>query len=114
MSEQKTHWKKLRDPKYLGEWDFLPGQELKVTFEKVGQEKTFNPNTQQEQNVSVAYFKEGKKGLIINATNAKIISALVGSPYLEDWIGHSVILMVAKTRIRGEVINSIRVKNQKV
>lgn len=114
MSEQKTHWKKLRDPKYLGEWDFQPGQEITVKIARVVKEKTFNPNTQSEQEVMVAYFEKANKGLIVNATNSKIISSLVGSPYLEDWIGHSVILMVAKTRIRGEVINSIRVKNQKV
>lgn len=110
MSELKTHWKKLRNPKYLGEWDFQPGQELTVTFKSVVREKTFNPNTQKEDEVTVAYFNEGKKGLIMNVTNSKLVSEIVDSPFIDDWIGHKITLIVVKTRAKNEIVNAVRVK----
>ena len=37
-----THWRKFRDQRFIGSWDFEKGQELAVTIDKVekGQVKT--------------------------------------------------------------------------
>lgn len=107
---EKTHWKKLRNPKYIGEWDFQPGQELTVTIKNVTKEVAFNPNTQKTDEVSVCYFNEGKKGLILNVANSRSITDIVGSPYVEDWTGKKITLVVMKVKAKGEVVNGVRVK----
>ena len=39
---EKTHWKKLTDPNYLGSWDFAPGEVRTLTIERVLQEKVID------------------------------------------------------------------------
>ena len=43
MSE-KTHWKKLNNPDYLGSYAFQPGEEKTVTIKEVKREMVFNPS----------------------------------------------------------------------
>lgn len=114
MSETKTvtHWKKLTNPNYIGSHDFQPGQELTVTIEGVKNEvvKCFDGKQLKEETCIVATLKGAKKPLILNKTNCKIISRNLDSSYIEDWIGKSVILYVAKVRAFGESVEAIRIK----
>ena len=34
----KTHWKKLTNPNYLGSWDFQPGEIRTLTIKEVREE----------------------------------------------------------------------------
>ena len=106
-----THWKKLTNPNYVGSHDLQPCQELKVTFEKVATEIV--KTAEGSQTCVVAYFKGGSKPMILNKTNMKIISKVLDSPYIEKWIGQSVILYSAKIRAFGENVDALRIKNQK-
>jgi len=114
MSETKqmTHWKKLTDPNYIGSHDLQPGQELTVTIESISNEvvKCFDGAKTKEETCIVARLKGAKKPLILNVTNAKIISKNLGSPYVEDWIGKQVTMYVAKVRAFGEAVEAIRIK----
>jgi len=111
MSEL-THWKKLVNNNYIGSHDFQPGQELTVTIESVKSEmvKHFDGKTVEEDSCIVARLKGAKKPLIVNKTNAKIISRNLGSAYIEEWVGKTVTLYVAKVRAFGETVDAIRVK----
>ena len=41
----KTHWKKLTNPNYLGSYAFQPGEEKTVTIKEVKRELVHNPGT---------------------------------------------------------------------
>jgi hypothetical protein len=109
--ENLTHWKKLTNPNYIGSEILQPNQELKLTIEKVQKEQVKTAEGSQE--CIVAYFKGGQKGMIINKTNAKIITKVVDTPYIEQWSGKSIIIYAAKVRAFGEMVEALRVKNQK-
>lgn len=109
---QVTHWKKLTNPNYVGAHDFQPGQELTVTIESVANEvvKCFDGKQLKEETCIVAKLKGAKKPMILNKTNAKIISRNLDSPYIEDWIGKQITLYVAKVRAFGESVEALRIK----
>lgn len=116
MSEKLTHWKKLTNPDYVGAWDFQPGQELTVKIETVRNEvvKLFDGKTTKEETCILATFEGGKKPMILNRTNCKIIANnLGGDHYIEHWIGKTITLYVAKVRAFGEMTDAVRVKSTK-
>lgn len=108
---QLTHWKKLSNTNYIGSEILQPNQELKLTIEKVQKEQVKTAEGTQE--CIVAYFKGGSKGMIINKTNAKIITKVLDTPFIEHWVGKSIIIYSAKVRAFGETVDALRVKNQK-
>jgi hypothetical protein len=110
-NQNLTHWKKLTNPNYIGSEILQPNQELKLTIEKVQKEQVKTAEGTQE--CIVAYFKGGQKGMIINKTNAKIITKILDTPYIEQWAGKSIIIYSAKVRAFGEMVDALRVKNQK-
>lgn len=107
--DAKTHWKKLTDAKYLGSHDFLPGQEFRITFDTISKETVKNSEGKDEQ-VVVAKMKNAKKPWILNKTNMREITRIVGSPYIEQWSGCSVVLFTAKVKAFGELVDAVRVK----
>ncbi len=112
MSEKVTHWKKLKNPHYIGAHDLQPGQELKITFDKIVKEQVKTAEGTQE--CIVAYIVGAQKPMILNTTNCKIISAVLDTPYIEEWKGKSVIIYGAKIKAFGEMVDALRVKRQKV
>lgn len=110
-TESVTHWKKLTNPNYIGAEILQPGQELKLTIEKIVKEQVKTADGTQE--CIVAYFVGGKKGMIINKTNAKIITKVLDTPYIEHWSGKSITIYAAKVKAFGDMVEALRVKNQK-
>lgn len=106
---EKTHYKKLRNPNYLGSWDLPSGKDLVVTITNVKQEMAYNPTSNDKEEVLIAEIK-GYKPLILNSTNCKNITKAVGSPYVEDWKGKYVSLYVAKVKAFGDTVDAIRVR----
>jgi len=109
----KTHWKKLHNPDYLGAWDFQPGEEKVLTIKLVGIEKVSDHNGKKED-CSVCRFTEDVKPMILNVTNSKMIAKLTGSPYIEDW--NNVRIKVYTTRVKafGEMVDAVRIKNEEI
>jgi hypothetical protein len=107
-----THWKKLTNPNYVGAHDLQPGQELKITLESVANESVKGSDGK-AQTCIVAKIRGGKKGMILNKTNCKIIARVLGTPYIEQWAGQSIIIYAAKISAFGEEVEALRVKNQK-
>lgn len=111
---EKTHFKKLRNPNYIGSYELMTGGspiELIVTIEKVVKEMVQNGDKKEE--AMVCYLK-GQKPMIVNSTNAKAISSSVGSPYIEDWVGKKITLYVAQIKAFGEKVDALRVKKEAV
>ena len=88
MSDKKTHWKKHFD------YRFISAEELKgetiVTITSIDQDEAFNGK--EKEKVTVLHFNGAKKGMILNKTNAKKITEIAKSPYIEDWIGQQIVL----------------------
>lgn len=108
MTEVKTHYRRLVNPHYIGAYSLDPGQELNVTIEKVIREQVAGPDGKKEE-CTVAYLK-GQKPFILNATNSKMISKALKSPYIEDWAGKTITLYAAKIKAFGEELEALRVK----
>lgn len=109
---EKVHWKKLTDTNYIGAYDLQEGQELKINIEGIERKPVMSPEGQEKMCV-VATIKGAKKGMILNKTNMKIITKVLGSPYIEDWVGKSITIYSAKVKAFGEMVDGLRVKNQK-
>ena len=107
--ENLTHWKKMTDPKYIGSYDFQPGQELKVTIEKIENVniELFNGKKLETKNCMLAYFKGAKKPMILNKENMKIITKVAGSPYIEQWVGKELVLYVTKVAAFGSMVDAV-------
>lgn len=50
-----------------------------------------------------------EKGLVLNKTNANMITEIVGSDETNDWQGHSIVLYPTKTDFQGKRVDAIRV-----
>ena len=45
----KTHWKKLENPDYLGAYALQPNKDLVVQIKSVGQEEVYNPTNNKKE-----------------------------------------------------------------
>lgn len=109
---QVTHWKKLTNPNYVGAHDLQPGQELKITIDSVSKEPVKGQDGKEEMCI-VAKIRGAQKPIILNKTNCKLIAKVLDTPYIEEWAGKSVIIYAAKVKAFGEMVEALRVKNQK-
>lgn len=105
----KTHYKKLFNPDYLGAYSLDPGQELILTIKTVVSEKVKNADGR-EDDCMVAKFTENVKPMILNKTNAKTIAAVFQSPYIEDWAGKQIQVYADKVKAFGSVVEALRVR----
>ena len=106
----KTHWKVLTNPDYIGAYSLEPGRDMTVTIERVSRELVTSTGGKKEE-CTVAKLK-GQKPFIINRTNAKTISQLYGTPYIEDWAGISITLYVTTTKLAGEEVECLRIRKE--
>ena len=107
----KTHWKKLTNPNYLGSYAFQPGEEKTVTIKEVKREIVQNQNGKED--CTVAHFVEDVKPLILNKTNCDMIAKVWGTPYIEDWSGKKITLKVKKVSAFGETVDAVRVSKDR-
>ncbi len=104
----KTHWKKLFNPDYLGSYALDPDNDLIVTITGVKTEMVKNADGREEECV-VLQLKD-QKPMVLNATNGKTVTKVLESPYIEDWVGQSIQLYIARVKAFGEVVEAIRVR----
>ena len=103
----KTHWKRLINPDYIGAYALNPGEDLVVTIDSVRSEKVTGSGGKKDE-CSVARLI-GQKPMILNATNSKTIAKLYG-PYIEDWAGKKIILYASTTNLAGEMVECLRIR----
>lgn len=105
----KTHYKKLRNPNYLGSYELMTGGEPKnmiVTIERASKDLVQNGDKKEE---AMILHLKNQKPMIINSTNAKAIEKALGSPYVEDWHGKNIELCVKRIKAFGEWHDALRV-----
>lgn len=105
-----THWKQLINMDYIGAYALPDGNDLTLTIDHVVKENVTGNNGKKEM-CMVAYFKEKDyKPMILNRTNAKSITALAGSPYIEKWQGQRITLYATTTRLGGDTVECLRIR----
>lgn len=110
----KTHWKKIvSDPHYLGEADFNEGEEKVATIASVSNAETITTTEGKSEKV-VLHFAEPLKPMILNVTNAKAVSKVADSPFVEDWTGVRIQLYIEHNiKAFGEIVSAVRVRPRK-
>jgi hypothetical protein len=106
----KTHWKKLHNPDYFGAYALEPGQELVVTIKSSGVEEVYGENGKKQDCHVIHFVERGVKPMVCNATNAKLITKVVGSPHIDDWVGKKIQLYATEVKAFGDVVEAIRVR----
>ncbi len=105
----KTHWKKNFNYEYMGSYSLPDGKDVTMTIVKTATEKVTGANGKKED-CFVCYFKEAEKPMILNRTNAKTISKIYGTPYVEDWIGKRVTIGIDIVNAFGEQTEALRIR----
>ncbi len=110
----KTHFRKIKDPNYLGSWDLMTEDgkfENKVlTIDHAGKEKT-NDHRGQKVDAAILYFKDAKP-MFLNSTNVKMVAKVCRSPYIEDWAGKQIEITVKQVRAFGDIHDALRVTSK--
>jgi len=106
--KNKTHWKKLTNPTYLGAYDFTPGEKRILTIEKVVQDKV-KGNDGKEELCTICHFV-GSKPMILNVTNCKAIAKAHGTNFIEEWSNKKVTLFVTTVSAFGQVVEALRIE----
>ena len=112
MENQKTHWKKLVNPNYIGAYSLENGKDKIVKIKKIVREIVTSEGGKKEE-CTVAYL-ENEKPFILNRTNSKTITKIAKSPYIEDWIGISIKLFVSTTKLKGEEVECLRIREERI
>lgn len=111
---KKHHYRAVFKSDHLGSADLEEmleeGKTLIFTIKEVKQEyktkvagKTIDAN--------IAYFKEGIKPLVLNATNSKQVAKFAQSKFVEDWSNLTIELYIdPAVKMKGEVVGGVRIK----
>lgn len=108
--EKLTHWKKLENPDYLGAYAFGQGEDMIVTVRGFERRMVTGADAHREEK-TVLLFDENVKPLVLNVTNAKRISKMFRTSYIEQWIGRRIQLYVdPNVKAFGEICEGVRVR----
>ncbi len=107
---KKTHWKKLNNPDFLGAYALDPGEDLILTIGNVREEQFTGTGGKKDEGIIVHFKEKEFKPMICNSTNAKAISKVAGSPYIEDWSNTKISLYTAEVSAFGETVDALRVR----
>lgn len=107
----KTHFKKLKNPEYLGSWDLADTngnfKNKVLTISNVIKKMVHDGRGGQEECVTVEF--SDAKPMVMNSTNLKTIHKSLGSPYIEDWNGKKIEVTVEKVKAFGDIHDALRV-----
>ena len=108
----KTSWKKLINPDYLGAYSLLNDNgdyiEKTYTIKSARQEEVKGPEG--KEMCIVLQFVEEQKPMVLNATNAKVITKLYKSQFVEDWSNCRITLYVKNVSAFGDKVDALRIK----
>ena len=105
----KTDYRKLMDKPYLGAWDIPENSDLVLTIKSVAQEEVKGESGRSDE-CMVIRFEDAKKPMICNITNAKVISKIANSKYVEEWAGVRIALYATEVQFGRSMVDAIRVR----
>lgn len=108
-----THFKKLRNPAYLGSWDLLDSndkyQPLTLTIAGVTKEVVHDGQGGSEECTVIKFTT--LKPMVANSTNLKAVAKALNTPFIEEWIGKRITIEVKKIKAFGEWHDALRVSS---
>jgi len=113
MSEDKTHYRKAFDSPYLSSADIV--EPTVLTVRRVTLEADRTKKTKDQFNTAWFVEKELRPGeklkpMILNATNSKIMAALAGSKWIDDWQNVRITVYVdGNVRFGKETVEGLRI-----
>ena len=99
------------DKKYLGAWDIPEGRDVVLVIDRCEGSRV-KGTTGEEKKAPVLYFSntKNKKGMVLNATNAKTLIKLYGK-HVEQWPGKPIAIFASKTDGFGQTdLDCIRIR----
>lgn len=106
MEQKRTHWRTLVNPDYIGAYCIDKDTIVKII--SVARQIVKGEAGKQEE-CTVAQL-QGLKPFIINRTNAKTITKVLGTPYIEEWAGKSITIYPTTTSVKGDMVECLRVR----
>lgn len=97
--------------KYMKAEDFNEGETRILTIKNYDMEELGKDNGKKEQKPILSFREPNTKGLVLNKTNAAIISKYYGEE-MDDWIGKRIALHVIEVESFGDVVKAIRIKTK--
>jgi len=106
---------KLSDmyPRRYATGEDLQGKAITLTIEKISREKMHPQPNSPEVEKWVAYFKEARKGVVLNRTVAYQIAEFLGSEETDDWTGKRITLYPQPMTVAGRKVTAIRARAAK-
>lgn len=105
---EKTHWRKLQNPEYIGSWDLDGNDKTVKILNVVTREITGIKGTTKE----TVLILENCKPMIVNVTNQLMIQKIY-TEFIEDWVDKLITLYPTTTKVRGDKMDCIRIRNVK-
>ena len=94
---------------YLKATEMPDGASLRVTIEKIVQEKLPGRDGGDEEIKPVVYFTGKEKGLVLNRTNTDTLIALLGDD-VKDCVGKDVVLFRTFASFGGNSVPALRIR----
>lgn len=112
MSEHLTHWKSYCNTDYIGAYAFQKDEEKTLIIKSVTREIVTGPENR-TQECTIIHWHEKEKPMVVNKTNAKVISKIAESSYVEEWVDVRVTLFVKTVSAFGEEVEAVRVSKKR-
>ena len=104
-----SHFMKMFDGRFVGSWDLEGHDEVIVTIDDVIVVEIHNMETNKPENKPALSFVKGKKGLVLNKTNARAIAEIYGAD-TDKWKGKKIALYATTCRAFGKQVECVRIK----
>lgn len=111
MPETKTHWKTIANPDYIGAYALQPGEEKILTIKSCSKELVTGDKGAKKECLVVHFVEGENRPMIVNRTNAKTISKLYKSSFIEDWRGKKIQVYATKVDAFGDTVDALRVRD---
>lgn len=109
METNKTHWRKFLNTAFLN-GDEIATEGKVVTITGFEATEVYSQASKSKQEEGTLTFKEIDKPMILTNRKAKQIATVLGSSFMEDWIGQTVTLYPVQEKHFGVVGAVINVK----
>lgn len=102
------NWKKNFDYRFISGEDLL-NADATLTIKAVGIDEAFNGKSKDD--VVVVEFEETEKMIVLNKTNAKMLTKRTQSVNVEDWKGYKVTLYCDTVSAFGQQVFAVRIRD---
>jgi hypothetical protein len=100
-------------PRRYATGEDLQGKAITLTITSIILEKMHPQANAPEVEKWVMYFKEAKKGVVLNRTMAYQIGEFLGSEDTDDWVGKSITIYPQPMTVAGRKVTAIRARAAK-